>query len=159
MLRNKWLTPPENILEQVTHEYVRRIHNCSSFRSEKEAESWLNELFFAVIAPLYRVAPGQSEQVESFVLQLIAEQERVWELILTNDGYSWHCALYDILFHLVLRNMEDQPEHQKQRITKIFYEPDARLVAEEIKFRIQYLQDEEQKRVLSELVNVLISKR
>ncbi|EPF1225713.1 hypothetical protein ACSQP0_004914, partial [Escherichia coli] len=29
----------------------------------------------------------------------------------------------------------------------------------EIKFRIQYLQDEEQKRVLSELVNVLISKR
>ncbi|EPH5606551.1 hypothetical protein ACS1WT_004700, partial [Escherichia coli] len=30
---------------------------------------------------------------------------------------------------------------------------------EEIKFRIQYLQDEEQKRVLSELVNVLISKR
>ncbi|EOC4317651.1 hypothetical protein ACI28B_005031, partial [Escherichia coli] len=32
-------------------------------------------------------------------------------------------------------------------------------VAEEIKFRIQYLQDEEQKRVLSELVNVLTSKR
>ncbi|HHL6368129.1 TPA: hypothetical protein ACQ8TU_004142, partial [Escherichia coli] len=29
----------------------------------------------------------------------------------------------------------------------------------EIKFRIQYLQDEEQKRVLSELVNVLTSKR
>ena len=49
--------------------------------------------------------------------------------------------------------MEEQPEHQKQRITKIFYEPDARLVAEEIKFRIQYLQDEEQKRALSELVN------
>ncbi|MCS1255175.1 hypothetical protein NX005_25970, partial [Escherichia coli] len=31
--------------------------------------------------------------------------------------------------------------------------------AEEFKFRIQYLQDEEQKRVLSELVNVLTSKR
>lgn len=159
MLRNKWLTPPEDILEQITREYERRIQNCPPFRSEKEAESWLNELSFAVIAPLYRVAPEQTEQVESFVLQLIAEQERVWELILTNDGCSWHCALYDILFHLVLRNMEDQPEHQKQRITKIFYEPDARLVAEEIKFRIQYLQDEEQKRVLSELVNVLISKR
>lgn len=88
---------------------------------------------FAVIAPLYRVAPEQTEQVESFVLQFIAEQERVWELILTNDGYSWYCALYDILFHLVLRNMEDQPEHQKQRITKIFCSH-ARLVAEEIKF-------------------------
>ena len=119
LLRNKWLTPPEDIPEQVTREYERRIQNCPSFRSEKEAESWLNELFFAVIAPLYRVVPGQSEQVESFVLQLIAEQERVWELILTNDGYSWHCALYDILFHLVLRNMEGQPEHQRQRITKI----------------------------------------
>ncbi|EFH2898096.1 hypothetical protein ACSJAK_005068, partial [Escherichia coli] len=71
----------------------------------------------------------------------------------------WHCALYDILFHLVLRNMEDLPEHQRQRITKILNEPDTRLVAEEIKFRIQYLQDEEQKRVLSELVNVLTSKR
>ncbi|HFP3710787.1 TPA: hypothetical protein ACHGCQ_005122, partial [Escherichia coli] len=105
LLRNKWLTPPKGILEQVAREYERRIHNCPSFRSEKEAESWLNELFFAVIAPLYRVAPEQTEQVESFVLQLIAEQERVWELILTNDGYSWHCALYDILFHLVLRNM------------------------------------------------------
>ncbi|GAB7576501.1 hypothetical protein OkiPb00104_03540 [Escherichia coli] len=112
-----------------------------------------------MIAPLYRVAPGQSEQVESFVLQLIAEQERVWELILTNDGCSWHCALYDILFHLVLRNMEDQPEHERQRITKMLNESDTRRVAEEIKFRIQYLQDEEQKRVLSELVNVLISKR
>lgn len=159
LLRNKWLTPPEDIPEQVTREYERRIQNCPSFRSEKEAESWLNELFFAVIAPLYRVVPGQSEQVESFVLQLIAEQERVWELILTNDGYSWHCALYDILFHLVLRNMEDQPEHQRQRITKILNESDTRRVAEEIKFRIQYLQDEEQRRVLSELVNVLISKR
>lgn len=105
------------------------------------------------------MTPEQSEQVESFVLQLIAEQERVWGLILTNDGYSWHCALYDMLFHLILRNMEDRPEHQRQRITKIFNEPDTRVVAEEIKFRIQYLQDEEQKRVLSELVNVLTSKR
>ena len=157
MLRNKWLTPPEDILEQVTREYERRIQNCPSFRSEKEAESWLNELFFAVIAPLYRVAPEQTEQVESFVLQLIAEQERVWELILTNDGYSWHCALYDILFHLVLRNMEDPPEHQRQRITKILNESDTRRGAEEIKFRIQYLQGEEQKRVLSELVNALTS--
>ncbi|MEC6572481.1 hypothetical protein VXS35_09185, partial [Escherichia coli] len=68
------------------------------------------------------------------------------------------CALYDILFHLVLRNMEDQPEHQKQRIKKIFYEPDARLVAEEIKFRIQSLYDDEQKRALSELVNDFTSK-
>ncbi|EET3159095.1 hypothetical protein OWH49_005060 [Escherichia coli] len=158
LLRNKWLTPPEDILEQITREYERRIQNCPPFRSEKEAESWLNELSFAVIAPLYRVAPEQTEQVESFVLQLIAEQERVWELILTNDGYSWHCALYDILFHLVLRNMEDQSEHQKQRITKIFYEPDARLVAEEIKFRIQSLYDDEQKRALSELVNDFTSK-
>ena len=29
-----------------------------------------------MIAPLYRVVPEQTEQVESFVLQLIAEQER-----------------------------------------------------------------------------------
>ncbi|SQY60723.1 Uncharacterised protein [Escherichia coli] len=123
-----------------------------------EAESWLNELVFAVIAPLYRVAPGQSEQAEFFILQLIAEQEQVWGLILTYDGCSWHCALYDILFHLVLRNMDDRPEHQRQRITKILNEFDTRLVAEEIKFRIQYLQDDEQKRVLSELVNVLTLK-
>lgn len=77
--------------------------------------------------------------------------------ILTNDGYSWHCALYDMLFHLILRNMEDRPEHQRQRITKILYESDTRRCAEEIKFRIQYSQDEEQKRVLSELVNALTS--
>ncbi len=59
----------------------------------------------------------------------------------------------DILFHLVLRNMEDQPEHERQRITKMLNGSDTRRVAEEIKFRIQYLQDEEQKRALSELVN------
>ncbi|HDX6774222.1 TPA: hypothetical protein RPO53_003276 [Escherichia coli] len=58
-----------------------------------------------------------------------------------------------------LTNMEDQPEHERQRITKMLNESDTRRVAEETKFRIQYLQDEEQKRVLSELVNVLISKR
>ncbi len=116
LLRNKWLTPPEDILEQVICEYERRIQNCPCFRSEKEAESWLNELFFAVIAPLYRVAPGQTEQAESFILQLITEQEQVGGLIFINDGYSWYCALYDILFHLVLRNMEARPEHQRQRI-------------------------------------------
>ncbi|MDQ9277839.1 hypothetical protein KJE07_23760, partial [Escherichia marmotae] len=33
LLRNKWLTPPEDILEQVAREYERRIHNCPSFRS------------------------------------------------------------------------------------------------------------------------------
>ncbi|HGU0901999.1 TPA: hypothetical protein ACM6YY_004755, partial [Escherichia coli] len=48
---------------------------------------------------------------------------------------------------------------ERQRITKMLNESDTRRVAEEIKFRIQYLQDEEQKRVLSEMVNVLISKR
>ncbi|EFO2518357.1 hypothetical protein B6Q94_27250, partial [Escherichia coli] len=26
LLRNKWLTPPEDILEQVAREYERRIH-------------------------------------------------------------------------------------------------------------------------------------
>ncbi|EFO2360787.1 hypothetical protein ACNG6H_005346, partial [Escherichia coli] len=36
LLRNKWLTPPEDILGQVTCEYERRIQNCPSFRSEKE---------------------------------------------------------------------------------------------------------------------------
>ncbi|EIP9526384.1 TPA: hypothetical protein OBQ13_004670 [Escherichia coli] len=66
------------------------------------AESWLNELFFAVMVPLYRVTLGQSEQIESFILQIIVEQERFWRLILTNDSYSWHCALYDILFNFVL---------------------------------------------------------
>lgn len=53
LLRNKWLTPTEDILEQVTREYERRIHNCPSFRSEKEAEFWLNELLrrYTVLFP------------------------------------------------------------------------------------------------------------
>ncbi|HAP0270612.1 TPA: hypothetical protein IRQ25_004574, partial [Escherichia coli] len=136
LLRNKWLTPPEDILGQVTREYERRIQNCPSLRSEKEVESWLNELFFAVIAPLYRVAPGQTEQAESFILQLIAEQERVWGLILTNDGYSWHCALYDMLFCLVFRNTKGQPEYLRKRITEIINESDIRLTVDEIECQI-----------------------
>lgn len=155
LLRNKWLTPPEDILGQVTREYERRIQNCPSFRSEKEVESWLNELFFAVIAPLYRVAPGQTEQAESFILQLIAEQEQVWGLILTNDGYSWHCALYDMLFCLVLRNTKGQPEYLRKRITEITNESDIRLTVDEIECQIQYAQDNEQKVVLRELINNL----
>ncbi len=155
LLRNKWLTPPEDILGQVTREYERRIQNCPSFRSEKEVESWLNELFFAVIAPLYRVAPGQTEQAESFILQLIAEQERVWGLILTNDGYSWHCALYDMLFCLVFRNTKGQPEYLKKRITEIINESDIRLTVDEIECQIHYAQDNEQKVVLRELINNL----
>ncbi|GCG00724.1 hypothetical protein BvCmsF30A_04944 [Escherichia coli] len=153
LLRNKWLTPPEDILGQVTREYERRIQNCPSFRSEKEVESWLNELSFAVIAPLYRVAPGQTEQAESFILQLIAEQERVWGLILTNDGYSWHCALYDMLFCLVFRNTKGQPEYLRKRITEIINESDIRLTVDEIECQIHYAQDNEQKVVLRELIN------
>ncbi|GDM19276.1 hypothetical protein [Escherichia coli] len=158
LLRNKWLTPQEDILEQVACEYEWRIQNCPSFRSENEAESWLNELYYAVIAPLYRVSPGQSEQAETFVLHLIAEQEWVQELILTSEGYSWHDALYNMLFHLVLRNMEGQPEQQRQRITKILNDSDIRRVAGEFKVRMRYLQDDEQKRVLSELLNTFTSK-
>lgn len=51
LLRNKWLTPPEDILGQVIREYERRIRDCPSLRNENEAESWLNELVFAVIVP------------------------------------------------------------------------------------------------------------
>ena len=155
LLRNKWLTPPEDIPAMVACEYERRIQNIPSFRSEKEAESWLNELSFAVIAPLYRVGPGQSEQAESFILRLIAEQEQIWERILSSEGYSWRCALYDMLFHLVLRSVEEQPEYLRQRMKKISDTADAKLTAEEIKFRIQYLQDDEQKRVLTEQINSL----
>ena len=61
-----------------------------------------------MISPLSLVTRGESEQAESFLLQLITEQERIWELISTNDGYSWTCALYDMLLHLVLRNSEGQ---------------------------------------------------
>ncbi|EOC3022479.1 hypothetical protein ACI3KF_005439, partial [Escherichia coli] len=43
-------------------------------------------------------------------------------------------------------------------ITKILNESDTRRVAEEIKFRIQSLYDDEQKRALSELVNDFTSK-
>lgn len=71
LLRNKWLTPPEDILEQVVREYERRIHNCPSFRNEKEAESWLNELFFAVIVPLYRVAPDNQNRLNSLFCSLL----------------------------------------------------------------------------------------
>lgn len=69
LLRNKWLTPPEDIPEQVTREYERRIQNCPSFRSEKEAESWLNELFFAVIAPL--LSPDNQNRLNPLFCSLL----------------------------------------------------------------------------------------
>lgn len=153
LLRNKWLTPTEDILGQVIREYERRIQDCPSLRNEKEAESWLNELFFAVIAPLSRVTRGESELAESFLLQLITEQERIGDLVSTNDGYSWTCALYDMLLHLILRNSEGQAEYLRQHVTKMLNESDSVVITEEIKYRIQYLQDDAQKRVLSVLVD------
>lgn len=159
LLRNKWLTPPEDILGQVIREYERRIRDCPSLRNENEAESWLNELVFAVISPLSLVTRGESEQAESFLLQLITEQERIWELISTNDGYSWTCALYDMLLHFVLRNSEGQAEYLRQHITKILNESDSGVITEEIKYRIRYIQDDKQKEVLIELVNDFTSKR
>ncbi|EOY2340041.1 hypothetical protein ACP1PD_005409, partial [Escherichia coli] len=49
LLRNKWLTSPEDILSQVTFEYEWRVQNCPYFRNEHDAESWLHELSCAVI--------------------------------------------------------------------------------------------------------------
>ncbi|OSL71323.1 hypothetical protein EAXG_03799 [Escherichia coli TA054] len=80
LLRNKWLTPPEDILEQVICEYERRIQNCPCFRSEKEAESWLNELFFAVIALLYRVAPGKQNRLNPLFCSLLLSRSRLGDL-------------------------------------------------------------------------------
>lgn len=74
LLRNKWLTPSENILEQVICEYERRIQNSPSFRSEKAAESWLNELFFAVISPLYRVAPDNQNRLSPLFCSLLSNR-------------------------------------------------------------------------------------
>lgn len=74
LLRNKWLTPPEDILGQVICEYERKIQNCLSFRSEKEVESWLNEMYCAVIAPLYRVANGQGITMVIHILDVSRAQ-------------------------------------------------------------------------------------
>ncbi len=71
LLRNKWLTPPEDIPEQVTREYERRIQNCPSFRSEKEAESWLNELFFAVIARYTGLSPDNQNRLNPLFCSLL----------------------------------------------------------------------------------------
>lgn len=156
LLRNKWLTPPEDILSQVTFEYEWRVQNCPHFRNEYDAESWLHELSCAVIAPLSRVDPGQFELALSFILQLIRTQEDVYNLIATSDGYLWYSALYDMLLHILVQIIGVQSECLKKRTGEILKKSEVGQFIEEIKCRVQYLQNIEQ-RDLSILINHYLS--
>ncbi|MCW3184585.1 hypothetical protein OJO68_16545 [Escherichia coli] len=153
LLRNKWLTSPEDILSQVTSEYEWRVQNCPYCRNEHDAESWLHELSCAVITPLSRVAPGQFELLLSFILQLIRTQEDVYNLMATSDGYLWHSALYDMLLHILVQIIGVQSECLKKRTGEMLKELEMGQFVEEIKSRVKYLQCNEQRSVLNTFIN------
>ncbi|MDU3301003.1 MAG: hypothetical protein E7E83_06125 [Enterobacter ludwigii] len=56
LLKNKWLTAPDNILSLVTCEYDKRTRETLHLRREQEAERRLLKLSAAVLAPLENVS-------------------------------------------------------------------------------------------------------
>lgn len=152
LLKNKWLTSPEIILSQVSHEYEERTRNTQDFRRESDAKAWLNELSGAVIAPVDNVVQGQLDQAEQFILYLIGDQERLLEVTGVGDNWSWHCDLYAALFSTVLRNSINRPDYLKRRITEMLNDPDLDFSLMDIKWRVNFPLDSELKAVLLEFV-------
>lgn len=152
LLRNKWLTPPENILAQVALEYKERTRNTQNFRRESDVKAWLNELSGAVIAPVDNVVQGQLDQAEQFILYLIGDQGRLLEVTGVQDGWSWHCDIYAALFRTVLRNARNRPDYLRRRITEMLNDPDLDFSLMDIKLRVNFPLDSELKAVLLEFV-------
>ncbi|TNL01426.1 hypothetical protein CYD30_28095 [Kosakonia cowanii] len=152
LLKNKWLTSPENILSQVSHEYKERTRNTQDFRRESDAEKWLNELSGAVIAPVDNVVQEQLDETEQFILYLIGDQERLSEVTGVGDGCSWHCDLYAVFFRTVLRNARNRPDYLRRRITEMLNDPDLDFSLMDIKWRVNFPLDSELKAVLLEFV-------
>lgn len=106
LLKNKWLTVPDDILSLVSREYDERTRKTLNFRREVEAEWWLHELSCAVLAPLDNVAPAFLEQAELFIQELISDEERLAELIGVNDGWRWRYDLNNTLSRIVLKKAD-----------------------------------------------------
>lgn len=152
LLKNKWLTSPENILSQVSREYKERTRNTQDFRRESDAEKWLNELSGAVIAPVDNVVQEQLDEAEQFILYLIGDQERLSEVNGVGDGCSWHCDLYAALFRTVLRHAVNRPDYLRRRLTEMLNDPDLDFSLMDIKWRVNFPLDSELKAVLLEFV-------
>ncbi|RRW70204.1 hypothetical protein EGJ48_14910 [Pantoea dispersa] len=150
LLKNKWLTSPENILAQVFHEYEERTRNTQDFRWESDAKAWLNELSGSVIAPVDNVVQEQLDQAEQFILYLIGDQERLSEVTGMGDGWSWHSDLYAAFFRTVLRNARNRPDYLRRRITEMLNDPDLDFSLMDIKWRVNFPLDSELKAVLLE---------
>ncbi|WP_164095583.1 hypothetical protein [Serratia marcescens] len=152
LLKNKWLTSPGDILAQVSQEYEERTRNTQNFRRESDAESWLNELSGAVIAPVDNVAQEQLDQAEQFILYLIGDQERLSEVTVVGDGSSWHCNLNAALFRVVLRNAKNRPEYLRQRMIEMLGDAGLDFSLMDIRQRVNFPLDNELKAVLLEFV-------
>ncbi|HDG8094052.1 TPA: hypothetical protein PCO36_002647 [Klebsiella oxytoca] len=81
LLKNKWLTAPDNILSLVTCEYDKRTRETRHFRREEDAERGLHELSAAVLAPLDNVSQEHLDLAEQFILRLIDDQPRLQDVI------------------------------------------------------------------------------
>lgn len=91
VLKNKWLTAPHDILCKVKAEYEERTREPLDFCDTKTISAWMDDLYYAVLAPLDRTIPVLPYQSEEIILFFISDWRRLYEKIIpTGDDDSWH---------------------------------------------------------------------
>lgn len=115
VLKNKWLTAPHDILCKVKAEYEERTREPLDFCDTKTISAWMDDLYYAVLAPLDRTIPVLPYQSEEIILFFISDWRRLYEEIIpTGDDDSWHNYL--MIFWL-------KPFMKAQMVTLITLQP------------------------------------
>jgi hypothetical protein len=126
------LTAPENILDCVSAEYNQRTQQQQGFRKDKDAEIWLRDLECAVLVPLRKVSAEQREHTEAFILTLLADTDRLADIVCVGDGWAWHYALMDTLCWIIRVQADNCPDKIRQHVSEMVLLPAARLSPKEI---------------------------
>ncbi|HFV9295547.1 TPA: hypothetical protein ACIAIE_005454 [Serratia fonticola] len=148
LLRNKWLTDPEDILGRITAEYEERKLNVPRLRTQKEEQYWLNALSSTVLAPLENVAREQLCEAEAFIHSLFIDEEQLSGIV--RDTWSWHCDLTAARLRVVMRNAQGRPDYLRESISKMLLESGSDFSLGDIRQWASNCSDDELKAVLQE---------
>lgn len=150
LLRNKWLTDPDDILGLIMAEYEEKKLHVPRLRTPKEEQYWLSALSSAVLAPLENVAQEQLCEAEAFIHTLFVDEEQLSGIV--SDTWSWHCGLTAARLRVVMRNAQGRPDYLRASISKMLLEPGSDFSLEDIRQWATYCSDDELKAVLQEFL-------
>ncbi|HAV1831866.1 TPA: hypothetical protein JG914_004726 [Enterobacter hormaechei subsp. steigerwaltii] len=73
--------------------------------------------------PAGKVTPEHYGEAESFLLWLLADEERLADTFGVGEGWSWHCALMEALCRVIRLQADKYPDAIRRRVTELILMP------------------------------------